>query len=132
MDLDKLKAILDPAARRRGFEEWVNDAAAEQQVPVYFSDLQPRVREKQHGVDAEGSRSEPPPADVTHFVLPRGNHTMVKEANFFREQGGIKDDWGRRWVPVRATSIEDARRQGAEMEPIHPMWKSKKPSLGSR
>lgn len=38
--------------------------------------------------------------DPTHFVLPRGKNSMVKEATFFRSQGGDRAEWGRNWVPV--------------------------------
>jgi hypothetical protein len=39
---------------------------------------------------------------------------FVKELEFFRSQGGFREDWGLHWKPVIATSIEDARRIGCE------------------
>ena len=62
--------------------------------------------------------------DATHFVHCPGTALFVKEANFFKEEGGLIQDWGRRWVPVKALSIGDARRQAAlhfnvPMSPIH-------------
>lgn len=42
---------------------------------------------------------------------------FVKAHDFFRSQGGFKEAWGRRWRPVLADSVEDARRLGCEMFP---------------
>lgn len=52
----------------------------------------------------------------THYVLPRGPNSMVKEAEFFCEQGGLIAEWGKAWKPVRAESIEDAREQAEKMK----------------
>jgi len=49
--------------------------------------------------------------EPTHFVLPGEHSAFVKEAAFFREQGGEHEPWGVGWVPVIATDIEDARLQ---------------------
>ena len=50
------------------------------------------------------------------YVLPREyGHSMVKEGDFFRSQGGLKDEWGSNWIPVLAESIEDARRLADRM-----------------
>jgi hypothetical protein len=38
-----------------------------------------------------------------------GNAAFVKEALFFIEQGGLTELWGKRWVKVKARSIEHAR-----------------------
>lgn len=54
--------------------------------------------------------------EATHFVMCNsGDALFVKEATFFREQGGHKEPWGKHWVPVIATSIGDARRQAAKI-----------------
>ena len=55
--------------------------------------------------------------DVTHFVLPRaeigaGVHAMVKEGHFFVEQGGLDDEWGYNWIPVKAEGLDHARLLG--------------------
>ena len=39
---------------------------------------------------------------------------FVKEADFFKSQGGLKEDWGKNWKRIKATSIEDARRIAQE------------------
>lgn len=59
--------------------------------------------------------------DATHFVLPRagvghGAHAMVKEAAYFKSQGGLsmtknRDGvaWGEGWIPVVADGLNHAR-----------------------
>lgn len=51
---------------------------------------------------------------ATHFVLPRreigeGRHALVKEADYFIEQGGLTEPWGDTWIPVVADGINHAR-----------------------
>jgi len=51
---------------------------------------------------------------ATHFVLPRadiggGRHAMVKDADYFRSQGGLTEEWGQEWIPVRADGLNHAR-----------------------
>lgn len=41
-----------------------------------------------------------------------GGAVFVKEANFFEQQGGLTEKWGRAWKKIRATSIEHAREIG--------------------
>ena len=36
----------------------------------------------------------------------------VKEWDFFVEQGGMRQKWGKHWRPIMARSIEDARLKG--------------------
>jgi hypothetical protein len=55
------------------------------------------------------------PHTAGFFVLPRGKSTMVKEGQFFRDSGGLTEEWGKAWVPVNDTSLEDARHQGSKM-----------------
>lgn len=45
---------------------------------------------------------------------------FVKELDFFRSQGGFVESWGKAWIPVVATGIEDARRQGCKMSGAKP------------
>lgn len=40
---------------------------------------------------------------------------FVKELEFFREQGGFVEEWGRDWVPVVARNIDEARELRKEM-----------------
>lgn len=46
-----------------------------------------------------------------------GSVVFVKEFNFFCDQGGFKQQWGNDWIPIIATSIEDARKKGCEIIP---------------
>lgn len=48
-------------------------------------------------------------------LLGGGAPVFVKELNFFRGQGGFSENWGRNWIPVRASSIEGAREKGCKM-----------------
>jgi len=67
------------------------------------------------GEGQEGPRELPP----THYVVSNGVSIFVKEANFFRSQGGLTEPWGRRWRPVHASSIEHARQIGDSMWPSY-------------
>ncbi len=40
---------------------------------------------------------------------------FVKELDFFRSQGGFTQDWGKNWIPIVATSIEEAREHGCSL-----------------
>lgn len=44
-----------------------------------------------------------------------GDFIFVKEGEFFKEQGGLREPWGKAWIPVKASSIEDARQIGAKL-----------------
>lgn len=37
--------------------------------------------------------------------------TYVKGWDFFVEEGGLREPWGKSWRPIRAKSIEDARER---------------------
>lgn len=54
----------------------------------------------------------PSPEPPTHYILVEPWATYVEEAEFFAAQGGHTQEWGKRWKPVRAASIEDARALG--------------------
>jgi hypothetical protein len=81
--------------------------------------------------DAASAMSMAGPRDTAPFyVLPREyGHSMVKDGDFFRSQGGLKDDWGKHWIPVHAESIEDARRLADRMvtKQQSPIWNSDAP-----
>lgn len=55
------------------------------------------------------------PPKTTYFVLVRPWAVYVKEGEFFRQQNGHREEWGKAWVSVMTTSIEDAREQGEKM-----------------
>lgn len=80
--------------------------------------------------------ADPTPTDASlratalYYVLPReSGHSMVKEGDFFRWQGGLKDDWGKHWIPMCADSIDDARRLADRMvnKQQSPIWNSDAP-----
>jgi hypothetical protein len=72
--------------------------------------------------------------EPTHYVLPRGRNSMVKTADYFREQGGPGSDWGSNWVPVAVDNeprfpqnkhtdpvvcgVENARRLASHLPPV--------------
>ena len=43
------------------------------------------------------------------ILIPNGEYQFVKEYDFFVSQGGLKEPWGRNWIPMEADSIEGAR-----------------------
>lgn len=47
-----------------------------------------------------------------YYVHYNGTSVFVKEADFFREQGGLTKRWGKNWKKIFAKSIEDARERG--------------------
>lgn len=50
----------------------------------------------------------------THYVHKNsGEALFVKEADFFRSQGGLTEQWGKAWTPVVARSIGEARRKAS-------------------
>lgn len=53
----------------------------------------------------------------THYVLCEPHAIYVKEAQTFYNQGGLSKDWGKKWHPVIAKDIEDAREKGKELLP---------------
>jgi hypothetical protein len=52
---------------------------------------------------------------------------FVKVLEFFRSQGGFRDDWGKHWVPLVATGIEDAREKGCQLPGARPYAMQAKP-----
>lgn len=51
---------------------------------------------------------------------------FVKDLAFFRGQGGFREKWGETWVPIVATSIEDAREKGCSLPGAKPYDKQAK------
>lgn len=55
--------------------------------------------------------------NATHFVSRNwAGAVFVKEAFFFKQQGGLTESWGKAWRPVIAASIDDARKQASEFK----------------
>lgn len=47
------------------------------------------------------------------YVHFNGYSVFVKEAQYFRFQGGLTQEWGRAWTgPLEAENVEAARRLG--------------------
>ena len=62
------------------------------------------------------SECVPDVQEPTHMVcVGAHNVVFVKTFEFFIEQGGLTEPWGANWKPVYASSIGDARRQGARL-----------------
>jgi len=55
------------------------------------------------------------PKPTVHYVLVEPWAVYVKEGEFFKSQGGLEEEWGMRWVPVMAGSIEEAHEMGVKM-----------------
>lgn len=51
-------------------------------------------------------------------LVPASGSPFVKEREFFEEQGGFRNDWGKNWRPLDAESIEDARVKAAKLGPF--------------
>ena len=50
------------------------------------------------------------------IVWNEGGETVyVKDADYFKQQGGETAAWGKRWLQVTANSINDAREKGHEL-----------------
>lgn len=52
-------------------------------------------------------------------VGPSGS-VFVKTYDFFKSQRGFEQEWGEAWVPLVATSIEDARKKGCKLPGAKP------------
>lgn len=66
----------------------------------------------------EHDRADDPIDDETYFVHRNaGKAVFVKHGPFFRDQGGLTQDWGKGWTRIKASSIEHARQIGEEVLP---------------
>lgn len=66
----------------------------------------------------EHDRADDPIDDETYFVHRNaGKAVFVKHGPFFRDQGGLTQDWGKGWTRIKASSIEHARKIGEELLP---------------
>lgn len=54
-------------------------------------------------------------SNPTHYIWYNGAAGFVKEADYFKETGGLTQPWGLHWRPVVAESIEDARLKCLEI-----------------
>ena len=50
-----------------------------------------------------------------YYILIKPWAVYVKDGQFFIDQGGLKNDWGKNWVPVWANSFDEARQIGINM-----------------
>lgn len=114
---DLLLLALD-GAWRAGHEPEAIAAALEAKQTTNEGRTWPDWRTAEPDKAIEHVRSEYAEAPATHYVVRNdGDAVFVKEAKFFEEQGGLTSEWGSRWVPVWACSIEEARQIGEEMLP---------------
>ena len=50
---------------------------------------------------------------ATHYLLiNKAGIYYTKDADYFREQGGLISEWGKHWEPIVAESMYDARHKG--------------------
>lgn len=61
------------------------------------------------------------------LVNKTSGSVFVKDLEFFRSQNGFTEDWGTNWVPVVATSIENARERGCSLPGARPYDQQAKP-----
>lgn len=60
--------------------------------------------------------------NAPYYAVNNGYTVYVKEGQFFRDQGGLTESWGKDWIPVNASSIGDARRKAASYYGIKLSW----------
>lgn len=59
-----------------------------------------------------------PKMPTNYYVMRNaGGAVFVKEGDFFVEQGGLEQDWGKHWKCIEAESIEHARSLADKMLP---------------
>ena len=46
------------------------------------------------------------------YILVERWSVYVKDGPFFQAQGGLKEKWGEKWIPVKTTDREKAREMG--------------------
>lgn len=54
---------------------------------------------------------------MEYYILVEPWAVYVKEAEFFKSQGGLTQLWGKNWKLVEADSVEDARNIGKRLQP---------------
>lgn len=55
--------------------------------------------------------------DAIIVDLFAGGAVFVKHGPFFRDQGGLTEDWGKNWTRIRAGSLKHARQIGEGLLP---------------
>lgn len=72
------------------------------------------------------SETAPYFVSIRTFQPPFGEKratVYVKEGSFFREQGGLTAEWGKNWIGIDATSLNDARLKAHASEgTVCPHW----------
>lgn len=50
-----------------------------------------------------------------YFILVNEAGVYTKVGDFFREQGGIEQEWGKKWEKIEAESLHEARQIGIKL-----------------
>ena len=50
-----------------------------------------------------------------YVMVNSGRSTFTKEAQFFIDQGGLRESWGKHWTRIEADSLEDAQIKGCKL-----------------
>lgn len=58
--------------------------------------------------------------DVYMVLVGPSGSVFVKTLEYFRNQGGFSQKWGKNWSPIVATGIEDARELGCLLPGARP------------
>jgi len=69
------------------------------------------LRLAEHNLAKKAKRDGSSPSEE-YMVSTNGAAVFMKTKEFFLDQGGDKQPWGKHWVEVRAKDIEDARSKG--------------------
>lgn len=62
-----------------------------------------------------------PTRDIFMVHVNWAGSVFVKTYDFYKSQGGFREEWGKVWVPVVAHSISDARREGCKLPGARPI-----------
>ena len=107
--------------------DWASRRAAES-LGAVDAVHPPEVPEEVAAQPARARRPRRVQRDVYMInVNQTSGSVFVKDLEFFRSQGGFKQEWGTHWVPIVATSIEDARERGCKLDGARPYDQQAKP-----
>ena len=85
-------------------------------LKAFFEEEIKEILSRWRELESQGAteKREPPLERNVYMVLVNQTSgcVFVKELDFYRSQGGFKQTWGLNWIPIVATSIEDARKKG--------------------
>lgn len=59
-----------------------------------------------------------------YYHINSGDAVFIKEGKFFKDQGGLTSDWGKAWKPIKARSLDHARKIATKIrdEMPKPSW----------